>query len=302
MAFGDVIQHWGEAAQQEFLTVDWTAHAAPTSGNLILILAGNRISATMSTPAGYSLLWESGLYHTNKYAYLFAKIASASESNITLTDGSGGTVLFCSVVEVEGGFRPLPTDIIGYSGETLGNIELSDVTPDGLNTGTTGTLPQAIKFALAWIIAAGRSNNGTGMDSTTLACDSGFTVIGAATTDAISHTLNAFGAYLVTSATTALNPYLQFEIDSTGPITGQGLAGIAILEQSLDQTLFLNAIASAETVYIPTITTGAVDVTPDVVASAEAVYAVALTLIKSKRTAYVQTVNRTYTVPTIRTS
>jgi hypothetical protein len=214
VAFGDIIDSYAEADQNSITLNYGTDVATPTEGNLLLMVFGDRSNGT-TTPSGWTEIYtvDPWTNSSSTRTCVYAKIASASESNVTFSVTNGRPAL--AYYEVEGPFEALsgsPLDII----EHTGHAEATNVDEGtGLQPGTSGTLSQTDTFALAATTWRGSSNNNAPMST---AADSGFTASEFAGYNGPNgFTYGLISAYKVTSATTALNPSLTWtqSVDSS---------------------------------------------------------------------------------------
>jgi hypothetical protein len=214
VAFGDIIDSYAEAAESSITLNYGTDVATPTEGNLLLMVFGDRSNGT-TTPSGWTEIYTVDPWSNSSSTRtcVYAKIASASESNVTFSVTNGRPAF--AYYEVEGPFEALsgsPLDII----EHTGHAEATNVDEGtGLQPGTSGTLSQADTFALAATTWRGTSGSN---EPTSTAADSGFTASEFTGYNGFgAFTYGLISAYKVTSATTALNPSLtwtQFEDNS----------------------------------------------------------------------------------------
>jgi hypothetical protein len=214
VAFGDIIDSYAEAAESSITLNYGTDVATPTEGNLLLMVFGDRSNGT-TTPSGWTEIYTVDPWSNSSSTRtcVYAKIASASESNVTFSVTNGRPAF--AYYEVEGPFEALsgsPLDII----EHTGHAEATNVDEGtGLQPGTSGTLSQADTFALA--ATTWRGTSGSNYPTST-AADSGFTASEFTGYNGFgAFTYGLISAYKVTSATTALNPSLtwtQFEDNS----------------------------------------------------------------------------------------
>jgi hypothetical protein len=219
VAFGDIIDSYAEADQSSVTLNYGTDVATPTEGNLLLMVFGDRSNGT-TTPSGWTEIYTVDPWSNSSSTRtcVYAKIASASESNVTLSITNGRPAF--AYYEVEGPFEALsgsPLDII----EHTGHAEQTSIDEDsGLQPGTSGTLSQADTFALA--ATTYRGTNIISSQPTSVSADSGFSSgehAGYRATSTSEYTYGLVSAYKVTSATTALNPTLTWSTEDDISLT-----------------------------------------------------------------------------------
>jgi len=199
MAFGTVVQSLEYADKATSITLDWADGSTPVLGNTIIICGGTRGNSTLSTPSGYTLAHkiESWAGSSSTNSYIWWKVAGASESNVTLTDGSASGSMYLGTIEVEGPFAGSP---VGYTG----SAESTVAEGTGLAPGTTGTLAQADNFVYS--ILAYRGDNSTNCATDSHSADDGFTSAGFFDMGGGNFNMGGGQAYKLTTADTALNP------------------------------------------------------------------------------------------------
>lgn len=186
MALARVQEAHNHTAAATSLTV--TLGATPSNGNLLIaLIRENSGTSTITLPSnGGTWQWVTGHPFLQATARRFgiaycANISGATTSVTFSSDVSAIKTMY--VWEVSGAATSSVED------KTNSNVGASNTTH---TTGTTGTLAQAAEFVVAgmgWAAAV-----------TSPSVDSGFTIEGATSSDVLR------GAYLITSATTALNP------------------------------------------------------------------------------------------------
>jgi hypothetical protein len=216
MAQGDIVQDKSGAATSG-TTVGVTFDQTATDGNLLVAMVSTGADG-ITTPGDWSIGRTHGSAN-DQWAGLYYKESDGSETALTVTC-AGSEEHTLSFVEFEGPWQASPLDKVNSS-DTYGT------SVDNIDIGTTGTLSEADEVACAF--AWNWNGDGVGLWS----IDSGFTEL---------HDLfggssqMSYSATKLVSATTALNPNIQFETDDFDLGWSIGIISTFLLETAQHET------------------------------------------------------------------